>query len=212
MSVSVESMIKLMREANMRAPREDLGILGTQSNHIRFSDLEFGDMTYFSIDGVRQPASIVGFRGGSDDCDKNAVTLFGHVSQKRLRVSVEKLEGCMFERMIHSPLRYYDTQGKDYPNSVYPRSYTSVEVLEFLRGQPWDDIALNWVHSLRPSMIRVVTGAETSDAKTWRVTVCVDESNIIRSIRQEVEVRIEGCEHGHDLQVKTQQRKRGVQQ
>lgn len=78
--------------------------------------------------------------------------------------------------------------------------YTSIKMLEFLNGRPWDDIALAYVHALRPYAIRVVNGAETCDAVTWRVTVYVDAANVITGIRQEVEVWLpEGVENGYDL-------------
>lgn len=80
--------------------------------------------------------------------------------------------------------------------------YTAIEVLEFLGGLPWDDIALGFVHSLRPSSIRVVHVGECikCDARVWRVTVYVDINNRIQSIEQEVEVGLpEGIEHGDTL-------------
>jgi hypothetical protein len=73
-------------------------------------------------------------------------------------------------------------------------------VLPVLWGHPWNDIALGFVHGLRPSAIRVVRDMETMDAVTWRVTVYVGADNIIESIRQEVEVWLpDGVENGHDL-------------
>lgn len=78
--------------------------------------------------------------------------------------------------------------------------YTSIKVLEFLNGRPWDDIALAYVHALRPYAIRVVRGAETCDSVQSRVTVYVDEKDIITGMRQEVEVWLpKGVENGYDL-------------
>lgn len=78
--------------------------------------------------------------------------------------------------------------------------YTSIKVLEFLNGRPWDDIALAYVHALRPYAVRVVKGGETCDAVQNRVTVYVDADNIITGMRQEVEVWLpDGVENGHDL-------------
>lgn len=95
---------------------------------------------------------------------------------------------------------FYDRQGKRYPTDQWPRSYTSIKALEFLVGRAWDDIALAYVHALRPSMIRVVRAEETTDAQPWRVTVYVDEKDIITGIRQEVEVWLpQGVEDGHAL-------------
>ena len=73
--------------------------------------------------------------------------------------------------------------------------FASIEPLPFLHGRKWDDIALAWVHALRPSRIRVTNGWEQMDARTWRVTVTVDESGVITNIRQEVQV---GMPHGID--------------
>lgn len=78
--------------------------------------------------------------------------------------------------------------------------YTSIKALEFLNGRQWDDIALAYVHALRPYAIRVVKGEETCDSLPNRVTVYVDEKNAITGIRQEVEVWLPpGVENGHDL-------------
>lgn len=68
------------------------------------------------------------------------------------------------------------------------RGFTSLEVLPFLKGKPWDDVALGFVHSLRPSHIRVTDGGIQLDAQTWRVTVTVSKKNKIEKIEQEVEV------------------------
>lgn len=96
---------------------------------------------------------------------------------------------------------------KDYENGngapyepIDHRSFLSIRVLEFLNGRPWDDLALNLVHSLRPSSIRVTTGEVKCDARTWRVTVYVSKDNIIQKIRQEVEVGLLGdLKNGSDL-------------
>lgn len=80
------------------------------------------------------------------------------------------------------------------------RGWTSNKVLEFLNGRQWDDIALGYVHGLRPSAIRVTSGDETCDSVTWRVTVYVDDKNVITGMRQEVEVWLpEGVKNGGDL-------------
>jgi len=85
---------------------------------------------------------------------------------------------------------FYSKHLVDYDkNEVFPyRGYTSIRILEFLDGKRWDDIALAYVHAVRPSCIRVTTGTITLDAHTWRVTVVVDDNNIIEKITQEVEV------------------------
>jgi hypothetical protein len=93
---------------------------------------------------------------------------------------------------------YRGRQGKPY---VAPQrtGFCSIRVLDFLVGRKWDQLALNFVHALRPSYIRVVCGEETSDAICWRVTVAVDDKNIIESIEQEVQVGCVDANHGADL-------------
>lgn len=71
--------------------------------------------------------------------------------------------------------------------------YTSVPMLTFLRGQPWDDRAKNLVHALRPSSVRTSKGELKSDSETWRVTVMLEADGRIRNIMQEVQVGGLGC-------------------
>lgn len=102
---------------------------------------------------------------------------------------------------------YRGSQGEDY-EVPSRRGYTSINVLEFLTGLPWDDFALCWVHSLRPSSIRVTADWETTDACCWRVTVYVGKDGRIKRIRQEVEVGLgDQYEHGHALGLELSRRK-----
>jgi hypothetical protein len=79
------------------------------------------------------------------------------------------------------------------------RGWTSIDVLPFLIGRKWDERALGFVHALRPTYIRVTQGEETTDARTWRVTVTVDENDVIQEMRQEVEVGLaEDWQNGYD--------------
>ena len=79
------------------------------------------------------------------------------------------------------------------------RGYTIIEVLHFLRGCTWGEEALAFVHALRPTSIRVTNGEEKTDARCWRVTVLVDEGDVIRRIEQEVEVGLApGWRYGQD--------------
>ena len=83
---------------------------------------------------------------------------------------------------------YRGMHGKRYeqPDKI---GYAEFPVLTFLVGQPWDELALRCVHSLRPSMIRVTEGEETTDSQPWRVTVCLErDGHTIARIKQEVEV------------------------
>lgn len=83
------------------------------------------------------------------------------------------------------------------------QSYTVIDVLPFLRGRPWDEIALAYVHALRPSTIRVNnTDCWKLDARNWRVSVLLAaDDRTIRRITQEVAVGLpDGISCGHDLQ------------
>lgn len=72
--------------------------------------------------------------------------------------------------------------------------------LQELWGRPWNQYALNLVHSLRPSCIRVTNSGIKLDARTWRVTVYLeDDDRTIRRIEQEVQVGCVGAKHGHGL-------------
>lgn len=90
----------------------------------------------------------------------------------------------------------------DRENSFDARSSIDIAVLDVLTGKPWDDIALAYVHALRPSSIRVTKGEMTLDCNRWRVTVVIDDDNIIKEITQEVEVGLpDGIEHGEHLRI-----------
>lgn len=90
------------------------------------------------------------------------------------------------------------------------RGYTVINVLNFLKGRPWDDVALAYVHALRPSHIRVVIDGTQLDSQPWRVTVYLDD-NKIRAIHQEVEVGLpDGCKNGGGLNELLQQGGVGV--
>ena len=76
----------------------------------------------------------------------------------------------------------------------------SMNVLPQLIGRKWDNCALAWVHTLRPSKIRVSTGELYCDAHMWRVTIIVDENDIIQSIMQECRFGFIDHEHWRELQ------------
>lgn len=82
------------------------------------------------------------------------------------------------------------------------RVWVSIPVLEFLWGRPWNNVALNYVMALRPSVIRVTAGCVTSDARVWRVTVYLEEDErTIKSISQHVGAWGIGCRYGADLKL-----------
>lgn len=87
--------------------------------------------------------------------------------------------------------------------------WTVVDALPEIWGQPWDKLSQNMIRALRPSMIREVWGGTKMDHVVWRVTVWLEgseEKPFIEKIQQEVEVDLEGVEHGHDLGIKLQER------
>ena len=101
---------------------------------------------------------------------------------------------------MKTPDDYRTTHAETYeePNSI---GFTTVPCLTLLEGHPWDEVALAYVHALRPSCIRVTTDCVTLDGRIWRVTVYVTEENVIKSIEQEVEVGLpEGVHHAMALQ------------
>lgn len=82
-------------------------------------------------------------------------------------------------------------------------SWTTIPVLEFLWGLPYDEIARAYIHALRPSEVRVIDdGYEKSNAVTWRVTVKI-EFGVITEIEQEVEVALASgiATNGYELDV-----------
>ena len=95
--------------------------------------------------------------------------------------------------------KYVTSWQKPYeePNSI---GYLSLPILHFLVGRTWDQLALNFVHSVNPKCIRVVVAEETTDAVCGRVTVRLDKDWKITSIDQECEVGLEGgYDHGQHL-------------
>lgn len=85
-----------------------------------------------------------------------------------------------------------------------------VPQLEFLNGQPWNNLALNYVIGLRPSAIRVTTGCVTADVYTWRVTVFLEkDERTIKRIEQECNTGTIGADCGYDLKLKLHQQVSG---
>ena len=106
---------------------------------------------------------------------------------------------------MKAPIDYVSKQGATLDEGKW-HGYASIPVLQFLNGHPWDHIALAWVSSMRPDKIRVIEygGMETLDARTWRVSVYLDENSMIQSIRQEVCVSLPpDIDSGHELKLAT---------
>jgi hypothetical protein len=84
--------------------------------------------------------------------------------------------------------KYRDNCGRAYTQPTGNCGWTTMPVLEFLKGMPLNNLALAYMHALRPSKIRVSTGCVTCDATQDRITVIVDDNDIIQSIDMSVSV------------------------
>lgn len=94
---------------------------------------------------------------------------------------------------------YHTTHKVDYVPGKR-QVYADLPVCEYLKGTKWDELALAAVSTLRPSSIRVTTGEIKCDGAMNRVTVYVDDQDIIRSIEMEVVADVEeDIQHGHAL-------------
>lgn len=115
------------------------------------------------------------------------------------RDSPENLQRLADQR--DAPADHYNSsQGFEYEADDHV-GWTVIPVLHDLWGKPWNAASMNFLRSLRPSMVRVIEhrGAMTCDAMTWRVTVILAEGNRdIERIEQEVEVNLRGFRNGHD--------------
>src|SRR5688572_8031262 len=89
----------------------------------------------------------------------------------------------------------------------FPTGWTVIEVLPFLVGLPYDDLAQSYIHAPRPSVVVVVRDYTFKcDAVTWRITVTLGAGDIIENIEQEVEVELRGFEHGYALRTELDKR------
>lgn len=83
------------------------------------------------------------------------------------------------------------------------RSTVTLEPLPWLHGRKWDELALAYLHSLRPSWVRVIPAGQRphQDPHLWRVTVFLDNDGAsIRAIEQEVDVGLpDGIDNGDEL-------------
>ena len=104
--------------------------------------------------------------------------------------------------------QYFHAQGVE-SKTLGHSGFACLPVLEFLWGQPWDNLALSCVQALRPDAIRVTTGGCTTDWQPWRVTVDVrSDRRTIERIEQELEVPLYAGRNGDDLL--TALRERGI--
>jgi hypothetical protein len=95
---------------------------------------------------------------------------------------------------------------RNYKNQEYievktdSQSYVSIIVLDFLNGKPFDDIAKAYISGLNPTSVRIIYDSEHLDARTGRVTVYLDDNDIIEKISQEITVHLpESVRHGGHL-------------
>lgn len=117
---------------------------------------------------------------------------------------------------INDPARGQETDDADEYRVYHHKSFVAndersgfkLPVLEFLWGQPWNNLALNYVSSLRPSCMRVANEGATADSHAWRVTIWLEDDNkTIKRIDQEVEVDCRGARNGHDLSLQLRHQK-----
>jgi len=86
---------------------------------------------------------------------------------------------------------YVSKTGFTYFPETSDLSTLTLPVLPNLIGKKWDETALAYVYSLRPSLLRVVDStinAFSLDSRPWRVTVVLGTNGLIESIEQEVDV------------------------
>jgi len=114
---------------------------------------------------------------------------------------------------LHSPHRLSDIDhadyyrndghrgglGKDFVKGKC-RSFGSIDVLKDLWGQPWNNLALNYVSALNPASIRVTNGQICLDFCSGRITVMLREDDrTIDKITMEVTFYSMNGQSGYDL-------------
>lgn len=163
----------------------------------------------FTIPGVAEVPSgkIVGPR--------YRVGFFAHERAPDAKTHAEELEGLR-DRTIRSKERINAFRGqntgqdrektRDLLDKIGYGGYTVIPVLPELVGTPLCDLAYCWLAALRPSAVRVTRGEFNTDAMPWRVSITVDENDVITDIEQEVTVG-GGC--GADVQAMLRELKTG---
>lgn len=98
---------------------------------------------------------------------------------------------------------YHSKQGimvEDFYDEFDHSSYITVPICHWLIETPWNDEALAYVWAFQPTCIRVTTGRVTLDAWHGRVTVVVDDHDIIQYVEMEVHIPLpDGFNYGADL-------------
>jgi len=64
--------------------------------------------------------------------------------------------------------------------------FTEIEILQFLYGTQMDNTVISWCHAFNPSSIRIHYGCITCDASIGRISIVLNENDIVKSIEQEV--------------------------
>jgi hypothetical protein len=84
--------------------------------------------------------------------------------------------------------------------SKFGMCYTTIPVLPFLTGKKLNNMIYNFLQCCRPSCVRIVKQNEGmhADSRSWRITIYIDENNMIKSIEQEVECGTLGIRNGQD--------------
>lgn len=97
--------------------------------------------------------------------------------------------------------RYKIGEDVDYGSSPERHGCVSVPILPFLIGRQWNDLAFNWMQAVEPISIRVIRKGDGVERgfRHRRVTITIDDSNLIVGIKQEVIVRLCHCDNTRDL-------------
>ena len=114
----------------------------------------------------------------------------------------------MKEKLPESLQKYCNYVGTEYEKPMV-HGYSSISMLEFLYGMKLDELTFNYIYSLNPTSVRIVGPNDVlaCDCYHGRVTIRIDDECRIEKIDQEVNVGLNGCEHGHDLRCKIKERK-----
>lgn len=111
----------------------------------------------------------------------------------------EKLVNPLQNQNTDRADRYLGGCGTNF-NEDTSSCWTTIPVLEFLWGQPWNNLSLNFVSTLRPSELRVTSDGVTLDVCAWRVTVWLEkDKRTIKKIEQSVSMSGYGARNAQDM-------------